>query len=1113
MRISRKTLIILMSIIMAWSMVFVPYGSAASVVKAVPDNGSLKETLKASKTPKKLAIAKKPAPTKSPSSKITVPFVNSVNPKVSKVPIPTLSVKIPTITSDGSNGTWTTPRPINTQTTSTRTPVVQPTEAPQEPAWKSPFPIIANLITIYYKKSSPYSQAFIHAHPVSLPWTLMPGTMMMDSVYPGYAMAVLNASVWNSVEAIIFDGGWVAPKEGKFLLSPGKYTIENNTLYQGEPQVASITPVPVINATPTAVPTAVPAATPNNQLTIYYKLGVFTKPFAHFRPYNSNWSVPPGLAMIPSEFTGYSRATLDLGPANGADVVFNDNGVRWDSNGGQNYKFNAGIYTFEMSNDGSVILSGTPHVLPSTPAPIYTPIPSPTHGGGKVVTPSENPTITNFPTKTPLPTLDPTATPSPTATVTPVNAPTPKVSPISKGSTEIPQGTSQPVGTDAVKVYYKSGWLKTYTHYRVNGGAWTNLPGLPMQDGDVSGYCMTTIYVPQGNTLEVAFNDGANGWDSRNGLNYSFTAGTYQVKGGQIFSGAPSSSSLVKLTGSQPFTWDNASVYFVIPDRFVDGDPTNNHSYGRELNLQGVSTSDYKSQPGTFHGGDLKGLTKKLNDGYFSKLGVNAIWITAPYEQIHGWIGGGDPSMNEGFRHYAYHGYWVLDYTEVDQNMGTREDLRTLIDTAHSQGVRIIFDVVMNHAGYATMKDMDEFGFGELSWNWKDYYYNKPWNEAYWKTYNSYIQYNSADRWAKYWGPQWIRALMPGYPKPGSDSDDVLKTLDGLSDFRTESNEEVTLPPILITKWSPAKLATERAELDQFFQVSGKPRTPRNHIVKWLTDWVREFGVDGFRIDTAKNVELDAWKTLKEQSVSALREWKEKNPSKKLDDLDFWMVAEAYGHGFYKDDYYYNGFDAVINFDFRKAVENQSNLENMFSSYASKLNSDPSFNVLNYISSHDDAMFDRNNLYYAADALLLSPGAAQIFYGDESGRKASQAPWTQGLRSDMNWDTTDQNLLAHWQKIGTFRNRHISIGAGEHTKLSSSPYIFMRKYEKNGVNDRVIVAMNVSGVVSIDVSSAFPNGSQVRDAYTGRTTTVSGGKIVLQADPKGIMLLEAVISQ
>src|SRR5699024_897244 len=152
---------------------------------------------------------------------------------------------------------------------------------------------------------------------------------------------------------------------------------------------------------------------------------------------------------------------------------------------------------------------------------------------------------------------------------------------------------------------------------------------------------------------------------------------------------------------SAPFDWHNATVYFVLTDRFENGDPGNDQSYGRH--------KDGMAEIGTFHGGDLRGLTNKLD--YLQQLGVNALWISAPFEQIHGWVGGGTKG---DFPHYAYHGYYTQDWTNLDANMGNEADLRTLVDSAHQRGIRILFDVVMNHTGYATLADMQEYQFGAL---------------------------------------------------------------------------------------------------------------------------------------------------------------------------------------------------------------------------------------------------------------------------------------------------------------------------------------------------------------------------------------------------------------
>ena len=88
----------------------------------------------------------------------------------------------------------------------------------------------------------------------------------------------------------------------------------------------------------------------------------------------------------------------------------------------------------------------------------------------------------------------------------------------------------------------------------------------------------------------------------------------------------------------------------------------------------------------------------------------------------------------------------------------------------------------------------------------------------------------------------------------------------------------------------------------------------------------------------------------------------------------------------------------------------------------------------------------------AGTDLLLTPGAAQIYYGDESNRPLGWNDWftsdykDQRYRTDMNWDSMDQKVLSHWQKVGQFRNKHLSVGAGEHQKLEGEAYTFSRTY-------------------------------------------------------------------
>ena len=488
-----------------------------------------------------------------------------------------------------------------------------------------------------------------------------------------------------------------------------------------------------------------------------------------------------------------------------------------------------------------------------------------------------------------------------------------------------------------------------------------------------------------------------------------------------------------------PFSWHNATVYFVLTDRFVNGDPSNDNSYGRH--------KDGMQEIGTFHGGDLKGLASKLD--YLQKLGVNALWISSPLEQIHGWVGGGTKG---DFPHYAYHGYYTQDWTRLDANMGSEADLRTLVDEAHRRGMRVLFDVVMNHTGYATLADMQEYQFGALYLNgeeqkkilgerWTDW---RPGPGQSWHSFNDYINFSDKTAWQNWWGKNWIRTDIGDYDNPGFD--DLTMSLAFLPDLKTESTTASGLP--VFYRHKPD---THAREMPGF--------TPRDYLTHWLSEWVREYGIDGFRVDTAKHVEMAAWQQLKTQATDALAAWKKANPQKKLDDAPFWMTGESWGHGVMQSDYYRHGFDAMINFDYQEqaagAVSCLAGMDLVWQQMAEKLQD---FNVLSYLSSHDTRLF-REGGQQAAELLMLAPGAVQIFYGDETSRPfgPTGSDPLQGTRSQMNWQDIDGKAaptLRHWQTLGQFRARHPALGAGKQTTLSlPQGYGFTREHG----DDKVMV--------------------------------------------------------
>ena len=159
-------------------------------------------------------------------------------------------------------------------------------------------------------------------------------------------------------------------------------------------------------------------------------------------------------------------------------------------------------------------------------------------------------------------------------------------------------------------------------------------------------------------------------------------------------------------------------LYMVIVDRFENGDLSND----------GIVEPD---NPGGFHGGDFAGLSARM--GYIASLGVNTVWMNPIVEQIPHPMGG-------SFDHWGFHGYWAEHFDRIEPRLGTRDELRTLLDTAHDNGVEVILDVVLNHTGYGSRFVTDT---------------------------------------------RWVRSTETG-TCPGSEATDIDQCLFGLPDFRTE---------------------------------------------------------------------------------------------------------------------------------------------------------------------------------------------------------------------------------------------------------------------------------------------------------------------------------------
>jgi alpha-amylase len=310
--------------------------------------------------------------------------------------------------------------------------------------------------------------------------------------------------------------------------------------------------------------------------------------------------------------------------------------------------------------------------------------------------------------------------------------------------------------------------------------------------------------------------------------------------------------------------------------------------------------------------------------------------------------------------------------------------------------------------------------------------------------------------------------------------------------------------------------------LDEFFERTGHPRAPRFYIMKWLTDYITEFGVDGYRADTVKHTEPYVWEEFKEECDYAFDEFKKNNPEKVLDDNAFYLVGEVYNYGVSGGQIYDFGdkqvnyfdppsFHSLINFEF-KYNSKEMDYEKLFKHYSEVLHGDlKDFGTLNYLTSHDDGTpFDntRKKPFEAANKLLLSSGTSQVYYGDESSRSLiiSGTEGDATLRSMMNWDSIakrprTKEVLTHWKKLGKFRAKHPAVGAGIHQMITQSPYYFYRSYQKGNYKDLVLIGLELEeGVKTIDVSKIFKEGDELRDAYSDQIARVENGQIQINSD-------------
>lgn len=551
--------------------------------------------------------------------------------------------------------------------------------------------------------------------------------------------------------------------------------------------------------------------------------------------------------------------------------------------------------------------------------------------------------------------------------------------------------------------------------------------------------------------------------------------------------------SVGSMNANKPFTWDGATVYFLITDRFCNGDSTNDVNYGRK--------TDYGSErmnAATFHGGDFKGVLQKAKAGYFTQLGVDVVWLTDVYEQIHGWMTGSG-AVND-FPHYGYHGYYPLDYTQTDKNYGTIEEFRELVDTLHSQGIRVMLGANLNDPGYPTLLDATQYGFAETGlteteaaehireWSYDDFYRGRL-------------------GWKGWYGRDWIR--MPD--EVWDEMDPLEATLYGMPDYKDENDNPAKLPDFLKRKWKEERMDND-AWVNPSARAFRKDRewSPMQYVIAWIASWVEEFGIDGFRCDIVENVRLNRWKELNEACNEALTKWRDshpKSPASKWTDR-FYMTGDyANADIDYKPDYCDAGFSSMVNFFFPKRGD-LDGIVHTWQAYSDSIARHPGWHPFSYLNNSYHREADMNRMRECATTLLLAPGTVQIFYGDESGRKLSEARFNvdadQSFRSDMDWDDVDTDLLEHFRRLGQIRRDNPAIATGRQRTLDVHTCI----REKDG--EKVLIRLFPENGTPIAVRGEFPESATLTELYSGKEGRVKDGVAVFT---KGLSEVAVIVTK
>ncbi|WP_423219043.1 pullulanase-type alpha-1,6-glucosidase [Zhihengliuella halotolerans] len=505
--------------------------------------------------------------------------------------------------------------------------------------------------------------------------------------------------------------------------------------------------------------------------------------------------------------------------------------------------------------------------------------------------------------------------------------------------------------------------------------------------------------------------------------------------------------------------------YFVMTDRFANGDPDNDDAgLGSDRLESGFDPAD----KGFFHGGDIAGLHSKLD--YIEGLGTSAIWLTPSFKNQPVQGAGEDASA-------GYHGYWVTDFTQIDPHLGTNEELSALIADAHERDIKVYFDIITNHTA-------DIIDYEEGVYDYVDQA-TSPYRDA------DGNPFDPGDYAGTGTFPELDAATSFPYTPTARDAD--VKVPEWLNDVTLYHNRgDSTWEGESVTHGDFVgldDLMTEHPDVvDGFVDV--------------YQDWV-DLGIDGFRIDTAKHVNFEFW----EQWSREVLDYAHANGRD-----EFFMFGEVYDADPKKLSPYVRDSDmnSVLDFTFQsaasgyaggnsaKALANLYAGDDYYTTPGSSASALPTFlgnhdmgRIGHFLQNQGDAL-KRDEL--AHELMFLTRGQPVVYYGDEQGfagaggdKDARQSLFAtevaeyrdQPLITGENAGSvdrfdTDARLYAHIEKLSALRSAHPALTDGAQVELfaQDGPGVYaLSRVARDEKTEYVVALNNAATEQSVDVQT------------------------------------------